>query len=689
MPSVDCRVAKTGVARTLGVLQLEHRWDGEPLSNLESFQALVYGFIIYKTHHKRSHQSLLARDLTPIHLVFTSSASYVTGLLALLNSTLSSSTPTTLSRLQFHVVSSDNAEARKVLRLLAGRFGEKVEGRLLGYGLKELGDHRLENVKVWAGYRSESLSKPIVFARYVIPSLLPSTIDRVIYLDQDAIVVKDLQALWEVDMEGYPVAAARLFSHLCSWRKQFKMGKDALREAGFDHDTCTLNNGVLVYDLPSWRTSNPSFADQLFHWTKLNNEDMLYSLGSQPPFNLVVCFFVLIKCFLRNYKVLDDKWNLMDIAGLKEETEYLEGYPWTRSREEVDSAAILHWNGELKPWMCGGDGYYSELWTSFFPDYESFIKDDHVPEHMCQKLVWTKIPDPPSVEKQFTVVIVSFMRIDTIVKIAKHLQHSNYVKEIVVAWNNIENPCPPELDELPWVKCFQQEANLVHNRFGIWPEVSTEAVLHYDDDLLAPIEHLEAAFQIWRSHPDQVVGFEPRVIVGGAEPAPFPTGCQYKFKLHDGYFDVVIGKLFFVSRTYMRAYFENERVVALSSRAPCEDIAMSFLAAHLSTLPTYAPFKPTVPLPRPPILFKSNLTEISSKLFAGLSQGISSTVWREERHSCVQELVNIFDGKTPGKQKSFFELDPVKRRVYKMHVEGILKEGWCSDKFGSRVCRQP
>ena len=86
------------------------------------------------------------------------------------------------------------------------------------------------------------------------------------------------------------------------------MGKAPLKENPlmFDHDSCTLNNGtrlqvqraeqradqfpagVLVYDLKAWRTSSPSYTDELFRWTKLNSEDKLYSLGSQPPFNLVV-----------------------------------------------------------------------------------------------------------------------------------------------------------------------------------------------------------------------------------------------------------------------------------------------------------------------------------------------------------------------------------------------------------------
>lgn len=44
-----------------------------------------------------------------------------------------------------------------------------------------------------------------------------------------------------------------------------------------------------MYDLRAWRAAaSPSYTNQLFEWTRLNGEDKLYNLGSQPPFNLVV-----------------------------------------------------------------------------------------------------------------------------------------------------------------------------------------------------------------------------------------------------------------------------------------------------------------------------------------------------------------------------------------------------------------
>lgn len=79
--------------------------------------------------------------------------------------------------------------------------------------------------------------------------------------------------------------------------------------------------------------------------------------------------------------------------------------------------------------------------------------------------------------------------------------------------------------------------------------------------LLANLSELAAAFQLWRHHRDQIVGFEPRVIVCDSDerqsgavtavatsPAPnlelfapeLETGCKYRFKLTRGYFDVVV-----------------------------------------------------------------------------------------------------------------------------------------------------
>lgn len=76
-----------------------------------------------------------------------------------MNSTLTSASPGSLPRLHFHLISSDQAEADEVAELLHDRFGPRIAGKVTAYGLAEVGDERLEGVRVWGGYRSEQLSK--------------------------------------------------------------------------------------------------------------------------------------------------------------------------------------------------------------------------------------------------------------------------------------------------------------------------------------------------------------------------------------------------------------------------------------------------------------------------------------------------------------------------------------------------
>lgn len=102
---------------------------------------------------------MVAQD-SPIHLLFTTTASYTLGLMALVNSTLVSCTPETVARLHFHIVSSNDDEAASVGEQLDDRFGDKLKDKVSAYGLAELSDDdQFDGLKVWAGYREADLSK--------------------------------------------------------------------------------------------------------------------------------------------------------------------------------------------------------------------------------------------------------------------------------------------------------------------------------------------------------------------------------------------------------------------------------------------------------------------------------------------------------------------------------------------------
>lgn len=169
---------------------------------------------------------------------------YTIGLFALFNSTLTTATLATRPRIHFHIVSPDDQEAATVVQAIHERFGN-LEGRVSGYGLDSLADQRLDGIKVWAGYREDTLSKVSVqsellewtlthsaadcvcslfdshspsrrhsschLPRYVSLHFTPYSADAC-QIDQDVLVRKDLLDLWEIDLEGYPLAAARASS---------------------------------------------------------------------------------------------------------------------------------------------------------------------------------------------------------------------------------------------------------------------------------------------------------------------------------------------------------------------------------------------------------------------------------------------------------------------------------------------
>jgi len=206
------------------------------------------------------------------------------------------------------------------------------------------------------------------------------------------------------------------------------------------------------------------------------------------------------------------------------------------------------------------------------------------------------------------------------------------------------------------------------NRFAIWREVTTEGVLQHDDDVMIPLRQMEAAFKIWRQHPDQLLGFEPRVTRCVTKSL---FNCSYDFNLPNSKFDLVIGKMFFISNKYQERFFQRSDLIALTSVVPCEDLAMNYLVGQISGLP--------------PLWFKANLTEVRSKLFQGLS--INSTTWRHERQGCINELNKLFGDVTVRPSTTKYSLNKGGTLAIKMPIQP--GESWCSDTAGGRACRQP
>ncbi|XP_058226649.1 glycosylinositol phosphorylceramide mannosyl transferase 1-like isoform X3 [Rhododendron vialii] len=167
------------------------------------------------------------------------------------------------------------------------------------------------------------------------------------------------------------------------------------------------------------------------------------------------------------------------------------------------------------------------------------------------------------------------------------------------------------------------EEDSLNNRFKELKDLKTDAVLSIDDDIIFPCSTVEFAFSVWRTAPNAMVGWVPRMhwiekLNGNA--GRYIYGGWWSV-WWTGTYSMVLSKAAFFHKKYLSLY-TNEMPASIreyvAKKRNCEDIAMSFLVANATGAP--------------PIWVKGKIFEIGST-------GISSLGGHIERRS---ECVNMF-----------------------------------------------
>src|SRR4051794_17874626 len=177
-------------------------------------------------------------------------------------------------------------------------------------------DDRLE------GLPTEGFTGGATWYRIFLPDLLPS-VDRVLFLDADLLVRKNLDGLWNIDLHGGYVAA------VTNVLPQDYEGK--LVAAGFDTDTY-FNAGVMLLDLERMRRDGCS--------------DAMRSYGVAQADTLVIREQDALNAVLGERRlVLEPRWNCMNSFFV---------YPWASEHfesgelaEARSDPAIRHFEGPL------------------------------------------------------------------------------------------------------------------------------------------------------------------------------------------------------------------------------------------------------------------------------------------------------------------------------------------------------
>ncbi|KAA8517589.1 hypothetical protein F0562_015063 [Nyssa sinensis] len=188
-------------------------------------------------------------------------------------------------------------------------------------------------------------------SHYLLPKIF-QTLDKVVVLDDDMIVQQDLSPLWSLDMEGKVNGAVQFCTVRLSQLKNY------LGENNFDGNSCAWMSGLNVIDLVKWRE-----RDLTKTFWRLVQEHL--SMG-EGLFEAVTLRASLLT-FQGLVHALDDAWVL---SGL--------GHDYGLDIQVIRKAAVLHFNGNMKPWLELGIPQYRGYWKKFLNQENQFLSDCNV-----------------------------------------------------------------------------------------------------------------------------------------------------------------------------------------------------------------------------------------------------------------------------------------------------------------------
>lgn len=174
----------------------------------------------------------------------------------------------------------------------------------------------------------------------LLPELLPETLDRILFLDADLLVLDDLAQLWEIPIGERVLGAApdAAIPFCCSPRGVKNQG-----ELGISEDALYFNCGVLLIRLAAWRRRE--VTRRAFGYLRKvgRHVDFLH----QEALNAVLW---------DDWLPLEIRWNLLGS---------LAGRPYgPLGSANCRNPGIIHFAGRFKPWRAPIGGPFNRQYRT-------------------------------------------------------------------------------------------------------------------------------------------------------------------------------------------------------------------------------------------------------------------------------------------------------------------------------------
>lgn len=211
--------------------------------------------------------------------------------------------------------------------------------------------------------RQLPMRKPYSWAtyyRFLLPHLLPTSIEKVIYLDSDLVVNGNIEELWSRPLAGHAVAAVNDAG--TATIADAKHLADSQRYES-TKTSAYFNSGVLVIDLSYWREHD--VAKKVMDVVSEERERLLFM--DQDALNLFFAF---------RWLKIEPEWNQTHLLH-RVQSPSKSPYSAEELAAAVNRPKIIHYTLNPKPWMKGcthpqRDAFFTYVdktaWRGWRPD---------------------------------------------------------------------------------------------------------------------------------------------------------------------------------------------------------------------------------------------------------------------------------------------------------------------------------
>ncbi|XP_019161078.1 PREDICTED: polygalacturonate 4-alpha-galacturonosyltransferase-like isoform X1 [Ipomoea nil] len=203
-------------------------------------------------------------------------------------------------------------------------------------------------------YRNPKYLSMLNHLRFYLPEVYPK-LDKILFLDDDIVVQKDLTPLWSIDLHGKVNGAVETCGESFHRFNKYLNFTNPHIARNFDPNACGWAYGMNMFDLKEWKKRD---ITGIYHkWQNMNEERALWKLGTLPPG--LITFYGLTH-------PLDKSWHVLGL-----------GYSPSIDRKEIENAAVIHYNGNMKPWLELAMTKYKLYWSKY-------VKFDHPYFRACK-----------------------------------------------------------------------------------------------------------------------------------------------------------------------------------------------------------------------------------------------------------------------------------------------------------------